>query len=276
MSQEDTTEIILSAMPPSPKKLKRERNPVGLPQPEKHDDANDNYAEQVDLFSKLVMEKSERPLCWVWSQLDTADHLVIMQALGFFSAKIQARHYRWAREDLAELKRHTKKLKSFLKSRTEHEEIASRRPHFYVYCQYLAAPEGHLGALGKMLAVEVEHMEWSMTDINRILQKRSKWHPGGIMRAQEYVTRRADFLGLSKEVRLTIPAVADIYHLAKRTSQGGDDPDTVEKIQKSIANFRKKRENAYFVENVEFHIEDWRKPFSKSVIGNQVPVLKCT
>ena len=214
------------------------------------------------------MQKPEGPLYRVWSQLDSADHLVIMNALGCFSGKIRAQHYEWAREDLAELKRHTNILKTFLKRRAEHEKIAVRRPHFYMYRQYLAEPEGSRGALGKMLEMEVMHLEWSMADINRILQKRSKWNPAGIMRAQEYVTRRADFLGLPATVRLTLPAIAHFYRLAQHTSRGDDDLDTIEKIRKSIANFKKKRENAYFVQNIEFHIEDWRKQLSKTASGN--------
>ena len=255
-------------MPPSQKQLKRKRKSVGLPQPDRKDNANENYAEQVASFSAQVMQKLEGPLYRVWSQLDSADHLVIMYALGCFSGKIRAQHYQWAREDLAELKRHTNILKTFLKRRTEHEKIAARRPHFYMYRQYLAEPEGSRGALGKMLEMEVTHLQWSMDDINRILKKRSKWDPGGIIRAQEYVTRRADFLGLSARVRLTLPAVADIYHLTQRISHGGDDLDTVENIRKSIAYFKGKQENAYFVQNIKFHIEDWRKPLSKTVSGN--------
>src|SRR5580698_9329143 len=122
MSPKDMSKIILSAMLPSQKKLKRRSIPVGLPQTGIKDNSNENYAEQVALFSRLVMEKSKGPLYRVWSQLDSADHFVIMYALGCFSWKVRAQHYQWAREDLAELRRHTNRLKTFLERRVEHEE----------------------------------------------------------------------------------------------------------------------------------------------------------
>lgn len=268
MSPEDTSEIILSAMFPTHKKLKLRSRSVGLPQPGKQDNPNENYAEQVALFSRLVMEKSEGPLYRVWSQLDSADHLVIMYALGCFSGKIRAHHYQWAREDLAELKRNTNRLKTFLRRRAEHEEIATRRPHFYVYRQYLAEPEGSRGALGKMLEMEVTHLQWSMADINRRLKARSKWDPRGMVCAQEYVKRRVAFLGIRGRVRLTPAAIADIYQLTQRTSHGGDDPDTVENIRKAIAYFKRNPENAYLVQNIEYYLDGWKKPVSKLKSGN--------
>jgi hypothetical protein len=230
--------IILTRMTAAPTKSRRTKSQYRLAQTGIPDYANKSLDEQVARFSELVMENSKRPIYRVWSKVDPVAHAVIMSELGCFDGKVRAQHYEWARKDSAELNRHTRMLGTFLKKQAEHENIAARRPRFYMPRRYFAEPEGR-GTLGKVLEIEMMHLKRSVAHINRVLKKRSKWDARGMVLAQEYVIRRADFLRLPGRVRLTPAAIADIYQLTQRTSQGGDDPDTVENIRKAIAYFRK-------------------------------------
>ena len=226
------------------------------------DNANKSLDEQVALFSKLVMADSKRPIYRVWSRLDPVAHSVVMSQLGLFDGKVRAQYYEWARQDAAELKRHTRMLKTFLMKQVEHENIAARRPRFYMPRRYSSEPEVR-ATLGKVLEMEIMHLKRSVADINRRLKARSKWDPRGMILSQEYVKRRVDFLGISGHVRLTLAAIADIYQLTQRTRRGGDDPGTVDKIRKAIDYFKKNPENAYLIQNIEIYLDDWKKPISK-------------
>jgi hypothetical protein len=159
-------------------------------------------------------------------------------------------------------------LRTFLKKQVVHENIKVRRPRFYGPLRYAAEPKGIRGTLGKMLEMEIVHLEQTVANINRGLKKRRKWDAQGIVLSQEYVIRRSAFLGISGRVRLTPAAIADIYQLTRRTGDGDDDSGTPENIQKAIAYFRKDPENAYFVQNIEFYLEDWKKPVLKTKSGN--------
>ncbi len=123
-------------MTPAPKKFRCTRKRVDLTQTGISDNANQNLDEQVALFSKLVMENSKTSIYQVWSKLDPIAHFVIMSELGFLEGKVCAQHYEWAREDAAELKRHTRMLRTFLKKQAEHENIAARRPRSGVEKSY--------------------------------------------------------------------------------------------------------------------------------------------
>jgi hypothetical protein len=157
------------------------------------DYADKSLDEQVVLFSKLVMGNPKRPIYRVWSRLDPVAHSAIMSELGFFDGKVRAQHNEWARKDAAELKKHTRMLRTFLMKQAEHENIAARRPRFYMPRRYFAEPEGR-GTLGKVLEIEIMHLKRSVADINRRLKARSKWDPRGMVCAQEYVKRREAFL----------------------------------------------------------------------------------
>jgi hypothetical protein len=235
---------------------------IGIP-----DYVNQSLEDQVVLFSKLVLENSKRPIYRVWSKLDPVAHSVIMSELGLFDGKVRAQHYEWAREDAAELKRHTRSLGTFLKKQVEHENILARHPRLYMPRRYFAEPEGG-GTLRKVLEIEVLNLKWSVAQINRVLKKRGKWDVRGMIRAQEYVKRRAAFLEIPGRVRLTPDAIADIYQLARRTRNGNGDSINGENIRKVIDYYRKLPENAYFIQNTEFYLEDWRTPASKRKPGN--------
>jgi hypothetical protein len=60
---------------------------------------------------------------------------------------------------------------------------------------YSAQPEGR-GTLKEILKIELAHLEESVKQINQMLKKRGKWDVNGMIRAQEYVKRRATFLGV--------------------------------------------------------------------------------
>ena len=251
--------FILIGMPAIPKRSRRTKSHYRFAQIGMSDYANKSPDDQVALFSKLVLENSQRHIHRVWSELDPVDHFVIMCRLGFFEGKVRAQQYEWAREDAAELKRHARMLGTFLKKRAEHESIAARRPRFYIPRRYSSEPAVGV-TLRKVLEIEVTHLKWSVTQINRMIKKVGKWDPRGMILAQEYVKRRADFLGLPGHVRLSPGAIADLYELTRRPGDGGDDSGTPENIRKAIANYRKKPENLYFVQNIEFYLEDWKKP----------------
>jgi len=159
-------------------------------------------------------------------------------------------------------------LTTFLKKQAEHENIKIRRPRFYMPLRYVAEPGGSRGTLGKMLEIEIMHLKQTVAHINRGLKKRSRWDARGMVLSQEYVIRRSAFLGISGRVRLTPEAIADIYQLTRRTIDGNEASNTAENIQKAIAYFRKNPENAYFVQNIEFYLEDWKKPVLKTKSGN--------
>jgi hypothetical protein len=259
-------------MAPVPKKSRRTGNQYRSAQTGIPDYAIKGFDEQVALFSKLALENSKKPIYRVWSKLDPVAHSVILSELGCFGESkrqlLSAQYHEWAQEDSAELKRHVRKLRTFLKRQAEHENIKVLRPRFYMPLRYVVQPEGIRGTLGKMLEMEIVHLKKTVAHINRGLKKRRKWDARGMVLSQEYVIRRADFLGISGRVRLTPEAIADIYQLTRRTGDGGDDSGTPEKIQKAIAYFRKDPENAYFVQNIEFYLEDWKKPVLKTKSGN--------
>jgi len=251
-----------------PKKFKRTKSQYRLAQTGIPDYADKSLDQQVAVFSKLVMENSRTPIYRVWSKLDSIAHSVIVSELGCFDGKSSAQHWEWAREDAAELNRHSRMLRTFLKKQTEHEKILARRPRLYMPRRYFVEPEGG-GTLRKVLEIEERHLKGSVSRINRVLKKRGKWDDvKGMIRAQEYVKRRATYLGIPGRVRLTPDAIADIYELAPRTNNGNGGSVTAENIRKAIAYYRKKPENAYFVQNIEFYLEDWRKPISKLLSGN--------
>ena len=228
------------------------------------DYANKSIDEQIALFSELILDNPQMLIHRVWSELGQADHRVILSELGFFEGKVRAQQYEWAREDVAELKRHTRMLKTFLEKQVRHESVAARRPHFYGPRRYSSEPVVN-ATLMKVLELELTHLKWNVTQINRMLKKLGKWDPRGMIRAQEYIERRADFLGLPKYVRLSPNAIADLYELAWRTNDGNDNLCAEENIRKAIANYRKNPENAYFIHNIEFYLADWKKSAPKSI-----------
>ncbi len=260
--------VILTCMATVPKKSRRTNKRVRLAEPRIPDFDGRSVEEQVALLTKLIMENPRRPIYRVWSALDPVAHSVIVSKLGFFGEKVRAQRLEWARDDARELKRHTRMLTTFLKKQAEHESIAGRRPRFYLPYRYFAEPDGRRGTLKTMLEIEVAHLQWHIADINRILKQRARWNTRGIILAQEYVKRRAAFFGLPARVRLTPNAVADIYQLTRRTSDADNDLDTGENIRKAIAYYREKPENAYFIQNIEFYLDDWAMPISKSKSGN--------
>jgi hypothetical protein len=260
---------MLTGMTPVPMRFRRTSKRVGLTQTGIPDYANKSLDQQVALFSKLVMENSKRPIYRVWTKLDPVAHSVIMSELGCFDGKIRAQRDEWARKVAAELNRHTHMLRTFLKKQVEHEYRATRSPRFYTPHLYFGT-EG-TGTLRSVLQTEIKHLMHSRATINLRLKKRGKWDVSGIVRGQEYVIRRVAFLGIPGPVRLTPGAIADIYQLTRRASDGNDDSDTAENIRKAIVYFRKNPENAHFLENIEYYLKDWKEP-SKS--GNQVPQKK--
>jgi hypothetical protein len=104
--------------------------------------------------------------------------------------------------------------------------------------------------------------------MNRQRKPRGKWDAGRIVLAQEYVLRRAAFLGIPRRVRLTPAAIADIYKLTQRSSDRGDDSGTAENIRKSIAYFRKNPENSHFLENIGRYLANWTLPVATNRSGN--------
>jgi hypothetical protein len=173
--------------------------------------------------------------------------------LGFLDEKIRVQHYEWAGKDSAELKSHMRHLRTFLAKQTVHESIAAYRPRFYMSRRYSSELAVRV-TLKKVLEIELMHLKQSVAQINRQLKARTKWNPRGMFLSQEYVKRRGAFLGNDERVRLTPAAIADIYCLTQRTSHGGDDPDTVDKLRKAIDYFKKDPANAYLVQNVQYYL----------------------
>jgi hypothetical protein len=213
------------------------------------------------------MEGPKGPIYRVWSKLDPVAHSVILSELGCFDGKERAQRDDRAREVAAELKKHTGMLVTFLRKQAEHEYRAHRPPRFYRPHAYFVFSEGRC-TLRRILEIELNHLKHSRATINRRLKKRGKWDVSGMVRAQEYVKRRAAFLGNLERVQLSPNAIADIYELTRRPSDGGDDSDTVENIRKAIAYFRKNPDNAHFIQNIEYYLDDWKKPISKPESGN--------
>lgn len=140
--------IMLSGMIPAPMKFKPSKQvgstPIGIP-----NNAKENLDKQVALFSKLVKENPKRAIFQVWSKLDSVAHSVILSELNSVDGKVRAEYYEWAREDAAELKKHARMLRTFLKKQAEHESIRVRRPRCYMPRRYIAEPEGSKAPLGK-------------------------------------------------------------------------------------------------------------------------------
>jgi hypothetical protein len=228
--------------------------------------------DQVAAFSKQVMKNPAKPIHRVWSALDSVARAVILTELGCFDKEnapdlVHAKHYQWAREDTAELRRHAGRLETFLKKQIAHDELLARRPRFYMRRRYYSEQEGS-GTLRKILEIELAYLKRSVIELNRVLQKRNNWAVRAIIIAQEYVKRRADHLGGPEPVRLTPAAIADIYRLTRNCDDEVDDSDTPESIENAIEYYRKQPENAYFIQNIEFYLEDWKKPAATPTFGN--------
>lgn len=263
---------ILTTMAARPKKRPGSRNQsraarTGIP-----GSGDRSLDEQVALFSKLVSKNPQMAIHPVWTALDSVARAVILSELGCFDKEnapdlVHAKHYQWAREDAAELRRHAGMLETFLKKQVAHDELLARRPRFYMRRSYYSEQEGR-GTLRKILEIELAHLKRSVIELNRVLQKRSNWAVRAIVIAQEYVQRRADHLGGPEPVRLTPAAIADIYSLTRNCEDEVDDSDTPESIEKAIDYFRKQPENAHFIQNIEFYLEDWKKPAATPTCGN--------
>lgn len=223
------------------------------------DFANKNREEQIALFSKRVMENSQRPIYRLWSKLDPFVRSVILSELGCFDGEVRGGRDKRAREVAAELKRHMHSLGTFLKKQAEHEYRTHRPPRFHQPHVYLDPWEGRC-TLRRVLEIEIEHLRHSRATILGRLKRRGKWDVSGIIRAQEFLNRRAAFLGIRGSIRLTPGAIADIYQLSQRTPAAGDDSGTPETIRKAIDNFKKDHRNAHFLENIEYYLKDWTKP----------------
>jgi hypothetical protein len=221
-------------------------------------DTHDSFEDQVDLFTKRSLTNSSRPIYGVWSKLDPTARSVVLFELGCFNEKTRDRYHKRAREDGAVLKKHLGMLETFLKRQADHDTIVARRPRFYMPRLYYIEPEGK-GTLKKVLEIEVRNLEWGIAQINRSLQKHSKWDVRGVILVQEYVTRRVDFLKLPKSVRLTPDAIADIYDITKCTGVDNSNLNTGQNLRKAIAYYKKLPENQYFIQNIEFYLQDWKK-----------------
>jgi hypothetical protein len=223
--------------------------------------ADKSLDEQVALFSKLVMADSKKPIYRVWSKLDQAAHSVILSELGCFDVNERVRRDEWARKTAAELKRHTRRLRRFLEQQVEFEDQLIRHYRFLHPGLNFKLPRGRV-TLKSAVESEITELNQIVAAMNRQRKPRSKWDAIGMFRAQEYVKRRTASLETGR-VRLTPAAIADIYQLTQRTSDGGDDPDTVENIRKAIGYFKKSPENAYLVQNIDLYLGDRKKPISK-------------
>jgi hypothetical protein len=223
------------------------------------DYANKRLDEQVELISKVVLENPLKAIHEVWTALDPVAHSIILSELKLLNGKVRTQHLKRTREDAAELRKHTRMLRTFLEKQVDHENIVARRPRLYIPRLYNVEPEG-TGTLRKVLEIEERHLKWSVAQINLSLKKHSKWDARGMIRAQEYVIRRVDFFGIPGGIQLSSGAIADLYELTRNPEEEVDDSDTAVSIRKAIDYYRGKPENAYFVQNIEFYLEDWKKP----------------
>ena len=127
--------------------------------------------------------------------MDAVARSFVFSELGCFSENQRQRgralQYACAREDAPELTKHTRKLRTFLKKQLGHESISVRRPRFYIPRRYITEAEGYSGTLGKMLELEIAHLEQSVAQIVRALKKHGKWDARGMFLSQEFVTRRS-------------------------------------------------------------------------------------
>ena len=263
--------IIIFHMASVSKKPRRTRKQFALAPADNREYDNKSFEDQVAHFSKLAMENPSKPIYRLWSKLDFVARTVILSELGCLPGDTRrltrAQHFEWAREDAAELKRHTRALSTFLEKQAAHEKLLARRPRFYMPRRYFAEPEGR-GTLKKVLEIEKMHLRSSVTAINRMRKSRGTWFVRGMIIAQEYVARRADFLAIRGRVRLTPEAIADIYELTQCPRERGDDLGTAESIRKAISYYYEQTENAYFIQNIEFYLQDWKKPALRPRSGN--------
>jgi hypothetical protein len=238
-----------------------------------------NYAkksldEQVALFSKLVMANSKTPIYRLWSKIDSVARSVIMAELGCFDGKDAPQVARASRDErdrdlVAELERHTRLLERVLHKRAKHDYVITRRFGFRNFRKYLGVP-GRVGSLRQVLKTEIKHLKQVIAVMKRELRHRGKWDVKGMVIAQEYVIRRAAFLGITRRVRLTPDAIADIYQLTRAPGADSNGSDTAENVRKAIAYFRKRPENAHFLDHIESHLKDWTVPVPLGRTGNLV------
>lgn len=106
--------------------------------------------------------------------------------------------------------------------------------------------------------------------MNRRLVQRGNWDPERLIKAQEYVSRRLDFLKVRSPARLNRGAIAVIFELRQALSKGDADPDIAENVGKAIKHFRKSAGSRELLENIERAIPDWTFPTELTKIRNSV------
>ena len=84
-----------------------------------------------------------------------------MKELGLFDGDVRALNDKWAREDAAELKKHLRMVRTFLKKQTEHEKLLARRPRWHIPRRYSDKKAGE-GTLKHILEIEMKHLEWAV------------------------------------------------------------------------------------------------------------------
>jgi hypothetical protein len=247
-------------MTPAPKNSRRASKRVGLAQTGIPDYANKSLDEQVALLSKLFMENSRRPIYEVWSKLDSISRTVILAKLGCLLDKdsrvTRAKRIERDRELVAELKKHLRRLRRFVRTQVEHEyqtihRLRFRNPHFH-----FSLSEGRC-TLKDLLASEIMHLNQVAISMTRGLKPRSKWDVRNMVLCQEYVRRRATFLGIPDPVQLSPSAIADIYQLSKRIDNDNDNSDTAENIRKAIERYKKDPRNIHLIQNMGIYLKDW-------------------
>jgi hypothetical protein len=234
--------------------------------------ADKNPGEQVALFSKLIMENSQKPTSRLWRKLDPLAHYVILSELGCLDRNERARHDDWARKILAELKKHARRLGRFFEQQEEHED--------QLICHYRSLhpglsfklPRGRVN-LKTVVESEINELNRLVAAMNRLRKPRGKWGAGRMALAQEYVRQRVAVLGISGSHRLTPAAIADIYHLTIGTSHGDDNPDTTESVRKAIAYFRRNPENVHSIEKIGLYLAKW-VPSSRERSIRKIDTLK--
>jgi hypothetical protein len=119
--------------------------------------------------------------------------------------------------------------------------------------------ERGLGPLSSALEGELARLPEVSAVVSRHLIQRGKWDVKGIVIAQEYVSRRLKFLGVTDSISLSYDAIADVFELIQAPPSSSE-YDTRENVRKAVERFRDNHANKAFFENIESLIPYWERP----------------